>query len=275
MSSLGGTSPQDRRRLPSSRVPRVRKGWRRSLTSVGSPSRAYRFRGLRAFHFEVPPVSSDLGTDGAERTAIKNHVEEPRVHEEVKEQLLADKLVVSAEGVSAEKVVARGQNALPNRSTGTEWKSEELTVDAEKVKELTGEEVGRERREQAGDQENTIPIEKLSDLDRGESLDITLVEGDLIILASDGLWDNLWLSEVIEIARRAISPFESILLQNPLFATAPERIAQALLHAAVVRSRLAGQKTPFSEAFNRHHKTKTCVGGKFDDITIVVAWVHR
>lgn len=96
-------------------------------------------------------------------------------------------------------------------------------------------------------------------------------EGDLILMFSDGLRDNLHEREVLHIVDRALSPAFADLLSLPDQCTPPEIIARALALAAQERSMDPTAKVPFVEYSRRHGFD--CLGGKQDDITVVAAWV--
>jgi len=84
-------------------------------------------------------------------------------------------------------------------------------------------------------------------------------EGDLLVLATDGVLDNVSREQLLDVATEMRS-------------AGPEAIAERLVHLARTRAR-GGDETPFSLAARaagyRH------VGGKPDDITVVVARVER
>jgi serine/threonine protein phosphatase PrpC len=123
--------------------------------------------------------------------------------------------------------------------------------------------------------------------DDAEKYLLPVLEGDLIILGTDGIFDNLHDHELCQLASQAISPFEA---QESLdtesgclshsngdsqqaTATAPERLAMALVEAALHRSKDLTTKSPFSmhaQKAGLYH-----MGGKMDDITCVCAWVVR
>lgn len=108
-----------------------------------------------------------------------------------------------------------------------------------------------------------------------QTFDIEVEEGDLILVYSDGLSDNLHDEEILEICDRALSPYAAHVLGFPKEAATPaDLLAQALGSAAYVRSKDAAAKTPFAdEARKAGWPTAWCRGGKQDDITCVSAWV--
>eukprot|EP00919_Chromeraceae_sp_WS-2016_P075625 GHVR01178853.1.p1 GENE.GHVR01178853.1~~GHVR01178853.1.p1 ORF type:complete len:220 (-),score=59.83 GHVR01178853.1:302-961(-) len=97
-----------------------------------------------------------------------------------------------------------------------------------------------------------------------------VVEGDLILLATDGLFDNLFIHEIASMASLCVSPVEARRLGEPSLYTHPIDIASTLASAAAVRSVDEGALSPFSESYDgggtKHE------GGKTDDITVVCAW---
>lgn len=105
-------------------------------------------------------------------------------------------------------------------------------------------------------------------------------EGDLIILGSDGVFDNLHDCEVCQLAECTVSPFEaqqSLDLKSGKLtgrgSTKPEKVAEAIAQAAFYRSRDPSAPTPFS--VNAREAGLCHIGGKIDDITVVAAWAVR
>jgi len=101
-------------------------------------------------------------------------------------------------------------------------------------------------------------------------------EGDLLLLFTDGMRDNLHEREVLHIVDCALSPALGQLVGLAEHATPPESVARALALAAQERSLDPVAKVPFVEYSKRHGYQ--CMGGKQDDITVVAAWVmpeHR
>jgi len=95
--------------------------------------------------------------------------------------------------------------------------------------------------------------------------------GDLVLLFTDGLTDNVYEREVLEIVGCALSPAMGDLLGLPGHATPPENIAKALADAAHLRSQDGRANVPFSDYSWRFGYDLP--GGKEDDITVVAAWV--
>uniref|UniRef100_A0A0G4I6Q1 PPM-type phosphatase domain-containing protein n=1 Tax=Chromera velia CCMP2878 TaxID=1169474 RepID=A0A0G4I6Q1_9ALVE len=101
----------------------------------------------------------------------------------------------------------------------------------------------------------------------------SLQEGDLVLLGTDGVFDNLFDHEICALANLTMSPYEASLLQNSELVTPAEHVAAAVAHAAFHRSRDPKAKTPFA----RHARQSGThyAGGKMDDITVLAAWVVR
>jgi len=96
-------------------------------------------------------------------------------------------------------------------------------------------------------------------------------EGDLVLLFTDGMRDNLQDHEIIQVAECALPPGISQLVGLPEYKSAPENIAKALALAAFERSCDKKAKVPFAESCRQHGYDYE--GGKEDDITVVAAWV--
>ncbi|CAE7204620.1 unnamed protein product [Symbiodinium natans] len=92
-------------------------------------------------------------------------------------------------------------------------------------------------------------------------------EGDMLILGTDGMWDNLYMEEVCQIVAGAVGPLEE---ENGHFTEAAQ-IAEALAKAARWRSLSRDARTPFSDAARKAGVKYE--GGKMDDVTCVCAWV--
>lgn len=99
----------------------------------------------------------------------------------------------------------------------------------------------------------------------------TVCAGDLILLYSDGVTDNLHEREILDIVNKALSPAFAEHLGLHERATKPEHIAKALASAAQLRSRDQKARVPFYHYSKKHGYD--CIGGKADDITVVAAWV--
>jgi serine/threonine protein phosphatase PrpC len=105
-----------------------------------------------------------------------------------------------------------------------------------------------------------------------EQYEVIVRNGDLLILFTDGLSDNLHEEEILQIVNRTLSPAFGELLGSPGLATPAEDVAKALALAARERSRDPVAKVPFAENSQLQGHSE-CQGGKVDDITVVAAWV--
>mmetsp|Transcript_36701 Transcript_36701/g.84454 ORF Transcript_36701/g.84454 Transcript_36701/m.84454 type:complete len:553 (+) Transcript_36701:66-1724(+) len=104
-------------------------------------------------------------------------------------------------------------------------------------------------------------------------------QGDLIVMGTDGLFDNLYDQEICQLADCAVTPFEVRGLASEKPGTDGQRceeelasrLASALAKAACIRSQSSNGKTPFGDHARQvgmHH-----MGGKMDDITCLCSWV--
>ncbi|KEP67347.1 UNVERIFIED_CONTAM: serine/threonine specific protein phosphatase [Hammondia hammondi] len=96
-------------------------------------------------------------------------------------------------------------------------------------------------------------------------------EGDLVLLGTDGVFDNLFDHEICALANLALSPYEAEILGDPNKTTSAQAVAAAVAEAAAHKSRNPTAKTPFMK-HARRAKTHF-MGGKMDDITVVACWV--
>eukprot|EP00931_Biecheleriopsis_adriatica_P091781 TRINITY_DN6565_c0_g1_i1.p1 TRINITY_DN6565_c0_g1~~TRINITY_DN6565_c0_g1_i1.p1 ORF type:complete len:489 (+),score=112.61 TRINITY_DN6565_c0_g1_i1:54-1469(+) len=96
--------------------------------------------------------------------------------------------------------------------------------------------------------------------------DFEVQEGDLLLLGTDGVFDNLHDHEVCQLAHRPLEVFSQRRVD-------PARLANAFAAAAHCRSEDCGARTPFS--VNARQAGIHRSGGKMDDITVVAAWVVR
>lgn len=108
-----------------------------------------------------------------------------------------------------------------------------------------------------------------------------LCEGDVLILGSDGLFDNLNDSEILEFIDLTVTPLEARqvfgeragTLRGPSSSTDPGALATTIAHAAYHRACDPSAATPFAALARSHGVNHS--GGKQDDITVVCAWVVR
>jgi len=106
-----------------------------------------------------------------------------------------------------------------------------------------------------------------------------LQEGDVLILGSDGLFDNLHDAEICDFVDLAITPLEARqvyaqaagTLRGPGSSTDPGALATTIAHAAYHRACDPSATTPFSICARSNSIPHN--GGKLDDITVICAWV--
>lgn len=90
---------------------------------------------------------------------------------------------------------------------------------------------------------------------------ISVESGDLVVMGSDGVWDNLYIEEILEIV-------EKNYIQNTLN---PEDVAVKLATMAREKS-IGGENTPFGDEV-KLKMGQEWNGGKKDDITVVLSLV--
>ncbi|XP_048545285.1 putative protein phosphatase 2C 24 [Triticum urartu] len=98
---------------------------------------------------------------------------------------------------------------------------------------------------------------KVSDAAVGE---IAVEEGDVVVVASDGLFDNVF-----------DAMLEKIVQSGQALSFTPKNMADIIASQAYAAARRT-QDTPFSVAAREHGRNKT--GGKKDDTTVVVAFIE-
>lgn len=87
-------------------------------------------------------------------------------------------------------------------------------------------------------------------------------EGDVVLLGTDGIFDNLHDWEICELATVAMEGGDKI---------EPHKLAHAFAEAAFVRSQDPKAQTPFQDSASQHNLRMP--GGKMDDITVVACVV--
>jgi len=119
--------------------------------------------------------------------------------------------------------------------------------------------------------------------DDAQVWDYIVQEGDIVILGTDGLFDNLAEKHIVAAARQFDIRFQACIMQGD--DKRPSRSAVDTLYQFV--ERLAGlafqasvdqqAETPFSEGLNNlnPNSSKSYRGGKPDDITVLVARVSE
>jgi len=98
-----------------------------------------------------------------------------------------------------------------------------------------------------------------------ERMDVPVIAGDLLILFTDGMVDNLHEHEMLNIVNRLAGT-----VSEP---GCPQLLARELVTAAHARSLDPQAEVPFTLASRVHGQE--ILGGKPDDITVVAAWVMQ
>ncbi|KAJ1612448.1 PP2C-like protein phosphatase [Cryptosporidium canis] len=120
------------------------------------------------------------------------------------------------------------------------------------------------------------------DPELSQLLEVPLKEGDMVILGTDGLFDNLFDFEIASISGLSFSPIESKLFYKCLdYTTTPMVIAKSIALSAYYKSLDPFAKTPFANQAKRFYSGEknslvsvpAFSGGKEDDISVLVAWV--
>jgi len=105
------------------------------------------------------------------------------------------------------------------------------------------------------------------DPDKSDLYTFDVHEGDLLLMGSDGLFDNLFDDEIMEHLKTAVPP------SGPEPYTPPHVVAQSLARRAHQRSFDRKALTPYGVGAQRNGERHR--GGKPDDITVVACWVMR
>lgn len=103
-----------------------------------------------------------------------------------------------------------------------------------------------------------VNLEKTDTVEDADEFLISTVPGDLLIMGTDGLWDNLHSQEICKIVEQ--------------YKTLPISKIAAVL-AKVAKIRTAGVSKSFNFFDKQAVNENECVGGKLDDITVIVAQV--
>lgn len=96
------------------------------------------------------------------------------------------------------------------------------------------------------------------------SIQLEIQEGDIVIMGSDGLFDNLFDGEILDIVNTQMTSREESRDQN---------ISQILAKTAFNRSQSEAFETPFRKLAYDLGLVDSPFGGKLDDITVLVAKV--
>lgn len=114
-----------------------------------------------------------------------------------------------------------------------------------------------------------MPTSKMNTPEDADLRSIEVHSGDLLILGTDGVFDNLYQSEICQLLGKAVSPSDAA--SGKYEVTDPAKLAEMIVKAAFFRSLDRNARTPFSD--NAQQAGLLHTGGKMDDITCVCAWV--
>ncbi|XP_019158809.1 PREDICTED: probable protein phosphatase 2C 55 [Ipomoea nil] len=95
-----------------------------------------------------------------------------------------------------------------------------------------------------------------------EKLEVKVKPGDIIVMATDGLFDNVHESELEDLVNGSGSD------KNPM------KLARKIARYALKNSLNANIDTPFSVVTRIAGIDEHAIGGKYDDITVVVAYIQ-
>lgn len=93
-----------------------------------------------------------------------------------------------------------------------------------------------------------------------EEYEVNVEDGDVIIAGSDGLWDNLYVDDVLDIVKRN--------------RTNMKKLASSISEAAYSKS-MGYRMTPFEEMVTQYYGPGQWKGGKPDDIAVIAALIRQ
>lgn len=111
---------------------------------------------------------------------------------------------------------------------------------------------------------------EINDLSLGTDIDFTVYSDDVIIMGSDGLWDNIYTEQVVEIVNETIGQREIADKSTQLDETLAKRIAEAVAGKAIMKARDPAWPSPFQSKCPKHYHHN---GGKSDDVLVICAFV--
>lgn len=104
-------------------------------------------------------------------------------------------------------------------------------------------------------------------------LEIPVHPGDLLLLFSDGVSDNLFENEIVKLIQDKVAGCHGGGGDPRDREGPPDELAVTLTEAALSRSRDTRGDTPFADSSAQHGQQHS--GGKEDDITAVAAWIQK
>lgn len=112
----------------------------------------------------------------------------------------------------------------------------------------------------------------VSDTSKNAKYDVfQLLSGDVSVMASDGIWDNLFDEDICRILEQSVlfGANNDNITQRDLEVVSKEIVLQATKKAADEKS-----ITPWSKSVVKHYKQRYA-GGKPDDMTVVVSYFTK
>lgn len=108
--------------------------------------------------------------------------------------------------------------------------------------------------------------------DSADDYTIDLKDGDIVVSATDGVFDNLFQHEILAI----IKDFREELTGKQItMDSEAERLATILADAAVQKFKdPQGKKTPYQRKYKKTYNA-TWEGGKEDDVTVLISVARR
>mmetsp|Transcript_4873 Transcript_4873/g.21000 ORF Transcript_4873/g.21000 Transcript_4873/m.21000 type:complete len:298 (+) Transcript_4873:810-1703(+) len=97
----------------------------------------------------------------------------------------------------------------------------------------------------------------------GKNFRFQLEEGDWVILASDGLWDNVYPAEIVRLINETVETNGED----------PNSVANTLAQMAIEKSTLEAYTSPFAAEAKKNNVEHR--GGKLDDVTVIASYVTR
>eukprot|EP00918_Siedleckia_nematoides_P023374 GHVU01050408.1.p1 GENE.GHVU01050408.1~~GHVU01050408.1.p1 ORF type:complete len:304 (+),score=67.14 GHVU01050408.1:565-1476(+) len=101
---------------------------------------------------------------------------------------------------------------------------------------------------------------------------VPVIEGDLIIIGTDGLFDNMYEDDICRVCTLTLSPTEAADCVPPHPATPAGAVARAVLETATYIAKDVSASVPWSRRAALETGEAT-TGGKMDDIAVAAAWV--
>jgi len=100
-----------------------------------------------------------------------------------------------------------------------------------------------------------------------EMYHVNVQPSDLLVMGSDGLFDNLFMHEILNVCKNFK---KNVLMYNKKSA---EILAKEIAELAYDASKDKNRRTPFQRKFKKEYNS-SWQGGKEDDITVLAAWIY-